>query len=96
MALIIVSAKDREDAYYKVIKLKNKEAYARAQIGKTLSVIIEDHHTDGGVTGHSSNYLKVYIPQDAPPAKTVAAIEIIDYKDYLLQGQVTSADKADG
>lgn len=28
MALIIVSAKDREDAYYKVIKLKNKEAYA--------------------------------------------------------------------
>lgn len=28
MALIIVSAKDREDAYDKVIKLKNKEAYA--------------------------------------------------------------------
>lgn len=28
MALIIVSAKDREDAYYKFIKLKNKEAYA--------------------------------------------------------------------
>ena len=28
MALIIVSAKDREDAYYKVIKLKNKETYA--------------------------------------------------------------------
>ena len=28
MALIIVSAKDREDAYYKIIKLKNKEAYA--------------------------------------------------------------------
>lgn len=28
MALIIVSAKDREEAYYKVIKLKNKEAYA--------------------------------------------------------------------
>ncbi len=27
MALIIVSAKDREDAYYKIIKLKNKEAY---------------------------------------------------------------------
>lgn len=27
MALIIVSAKDREDAYEKVIKLKNKEAY---------------------------------------------------------------------
>ncbi|ERT64769.1 hypothetical protein [Peptoniphilus sp. BV3AC2] len=27
MALIIVSAKDREDAHYKVIKLKNKEAY---------------------------------------------------------------------
>lgn len=27
MALIIVSGKDREDAYYKVIKLKNKEAY---------------------------------------------------------------------
>lgn len=24
----IVSAKDREDAYYKIIKLKNKEAYA--------------------------------------------------------------------
>lgn len=28
MALIIVSAKDREEAYEKVIKLKNKEAYA--------------------------------------------------------------------
>lgn len=28
MALIIVSAKDREDAYEKFIKLKNKEAYA--------------------------------------------------------------------
>lgn len=27
MALVIVSAKDREDAYEKVIKLKNKEAY---------------------------------------------------------------------
>lgn len=27
MALIIVSAKDREDAYEKFIKLKNKEAY---------------------------------------------------------------------
>ena len=27
MALIIVSAKDREDAYYKVDKLKNKETY---------------------------------------------------------------------
>lgn len=27
MALIIVSAKDREDAYNKVIKLKKKEAY---------------------------------------------------------------------
>ena len=27
MALIIVSAKDREEAYEKVIKLKNKEAY---------------------------------------------------------------------
>ncbi len=27
MALIIVSAKDREDAYEKLIKLKNKEAY---------------------------------------------------------------------
>lgn len=27
MALIIVSAKDREDAYEKVIKLKKKEAY---------------------------------------------------------------------
>lgn len=27
MALIIVSAKDRKDAYYKVDKLKNKETY---------------------------------------------------------------------
>lgn len=88
--------KDRRAKQMAVVARKNKEAYARAQIGKTLSVIIEDHHTDGGVTGHSSNYLKVYIPQDAPPAKTVATIEIIDYKDYLLQGQVTSADKADG
>lgn len=33
MALIIVSAKDREDAYNKVIKLKKKEAYVEEPKG---------------------------------------------------------------
>lgn len=33
MALIIVSAKDRKDAYEKLIKLKNKEAYVEEPKG---------------------------------------------------------------
>lgn len=54
MALIIVSAKDREDAYEKFIKLKNKEAYAEEP--KRFQDFIFDYKNEFECYG---NYLKL-------------------------------------
>jgi threonylcarbamoyladenosine tRNA methylthiotransferase MtaB len=52
------------------IKEKQKEAFARKMVGKTLEVIFEEQK-DGYYLGYSGNYLRLYLEADSLPNEKV-------------------------
>lgn len=82
--------KDRRAKQMAVVAHKNKEAYAVGQIGKTLSVIIEESDPTGAVTGHTGNYLKACLPDDRPQAKSLVPVHITGYENGLLIGRLAA------
>lgn len=64
--------------------------YMRKQVGKTLSVVIEDCKPDGTSTGISSNYQHVRIDSSCLARRTLANIRIEGVRDMQLTGKPLS------
>jgi len=62
------------------IKEKQKTAFAKKMVGKTLDVILEEKK-DGYFVGYSENYLRLYVAVDAMPTEKVKVRAIEPFLD---------------
>lgn len=62
-----------------------KMRYAESHIGKRLDMVVEEHDIAGTATGTSSNYLKIKIPSNTCPVKSLVSVGVQGREeDYLI------------
>lgn len=62
-----------------------RESYARLQLNKMLSVIIEESHGENLVCGTAANYLKILVRQDSYNKGSLVSVRPTDYVRGMLQ-----------
>lgn len=69
------------------IDKKNAEAFAETQTGKIHSVLFEQKK-DGFYTGHTTNYLPVFVKSAGDISKEIHSVMITEYKNNKLYGKL--------
>lgn len=84
-----VNDKDKKDRTKRLIEVSNvlENSYYLKQIGKTMSIIVEQKYDDSMMIGHSSNFLDVIIPYDESLIKQEINVKITKVDGLKVYGE---------
>ena len=82
------SVKKDRAALMEQVNSKSINGFARKQLGKTVSVLFEQPE-DGFFTGHTTNYLKIYVKTEENLHNTIKEVKITEYTSGKLYGELS-------
>ncbi len=83
---IASAAKKRRCAAVRALGVRKKAEYMKAQMGRTLDLLVEEIGSDGTCVGTTGNYLKVRAPGSIGRPKDIVAVRIADVAGDVLIG----------
>lgn len=84
-----ISDKEKKQRATELIAVSKalEESYAQKFVGSIQSLIVEQTVDSSYMTGHTSNYLQVFLPLEPSLIKKNIQVEITEYKNGRLFGK---------
>ncbi len=84
---LTMAAKKERASVLEEIDRKNAEAFSLSQVNTVQKVLFEQQK-DGFYTGHTTNYLPVFVKSDKDISKEILSVSITEFKNGKLYGKL--------